>query len=366
MNFRISTCVTLAIIVNCANCAYGRDLVLVLPVKAHAFAQIESGMRHALGTGVEVQVILASDFEGKPGGVVEAAHGTQPDLILPLGTGMSRMFLAAAGAETPPLLCIAVTNPADVLPADQLEAPRKLRAGVVTDGPARIYAETADLIAQLYPEFGTLGTVWNPAEANSVANYDRIQTEAARHGWRVVARQISNAEDIESAARSLVEAGAHACWISKDRLMTSSPARLIEICHGRRVPVFCSDAGTVERFHALGTSSVAFEDLGRYIGQMARQIVVENVDVRTLPVSTLEDTKIFLSRAAIDALEIQIPDQIATRAVFLGSATGVIPSGRSDWVWPILGLVLLAVIGGLAVVLARRRHPTPDGGRETR
>lgn len=365
MAFRLWMCFVVVLAVSHRLAAAGADAVVVLPVKAQAFDQIETGIRLEFGRDIDLRILLASDFEGKPGGVVEAAHATHPDLILPLGTGMSRMFVAAAGADTPPVLCIAVTNPADVLRADQLEPPRQLRATVVTDGPARIYMETADLIAALYPRVGALGTVWNPAEANSVANYERIQQEASRHGWKVAARQISNAEDIEPAARSLVEAGAQAVWISKDRLMTSSPARLIEICHGRGVPVFCSDAGTVERFHALGTSSVAFEDLGRYIGRLARRIILEKVDVRTIPVSTLEETKVFLSRPAIDVLNIQIPDQIARRAVFLGDSARAAPSSRSNWTWPILGLFVIVAIGGLVVVLARRRRPVRPEGSET-
>lgn len=346
--------------------AQGKEAAFIIPVRAPAFVPIEEGIREAIGSELTLRVLLASDFAGQPEGVVEAALADRPFVLLPLGTTLCRSFLAAGETrELPPIICVAVTNPLDVLPDSELESGRVVRATVVPDGPTSIYPGTADLIHELYPSAERLGTVYNPGEANSLTNRERIAMEAERHGWQLIEKSINGPEDVEPIAQALLAERPDAIWISKDRIMTSQPQALIELAHRQGVPVFASDAGTVEYFEALGTRSVSFKDLGLFVGGLALE-VHEGRDVRLIPISTVEETEVFLSRPAMAELGLKFPEELLTEAVLIGSTqetlegTQDLANSANDndaglvWIIAVVGLGVLILLW-LVVVRARMR-----------
>lgn len=324
-------------------------VVLVLPVTADAFDDIERGIRATVGEEVTVEVLLATDYPGQTEALIAAAAGRRPALILPLGTTLCRAFLAASESRSlPPQICVAVTNAADVLSPEQIPPGRPVDVTIVPDGPESIYPRTADLAERLVPGLRRLGTIYSPSEANSLTNRERIAAEAANRGWQLIERTVSGPSDVEPVARALLATSPDAIWISKDRVMTGQPQRLIELAHQNGVPVFASDAGTVERFNALGTVSVSFEDLGRLVGRRVLAYL-DGTPVSAMPVATVEDTHIFLSRPAIQRLSIEIPQAVADSAIYFGNVniTGSErPPARGAW-GAVMALIVLA--GGLVL-----------------
>lgn len=328
---------------------------MVWPAKAPAFEEIRLGLEERVAPRLKIHVILASDFQGKPGGVVEAALGHRPVTVLPIGTVLACAFLAATETRaTPPIIAVAVTNALDVLPAEQIQPPRTLPATVVLDGPATIYSGTATLIADIIRPCKRIGTVFNPHEANSLSNLERIKFEAQRREWVVIEKPIESPSDVRLVARALLDEGVDAIWVGKDRIMTSNPQPLIELVHANGVPVFASDAGTVSGFHAVGTRSVSFRELGRFVGDRLLE-VLGGRDVRTMPVSTVEETRIFLSRSALQLLHLEIPAAVAAEAVFV-DAPGAEPQVDGT-IHRLLFAFLAVAVGAVILLWARRtRH----------
>lgn len=334
--------------------ASDQDVVMVIPAQVPAFEAIRQGIEESLPSDLHLTLLLATDFRGKPGGVVDAAVERAPLVVLSVGTGLSQSFLAASRTQTlPPVIAVAITDAADVLGAE-LAAPRSVKMTVVLDGPPSIYPNTADLIASLVPHLTLLGTVYNPGERNSVSNLDKIRSMATQHGWKLAEESIANPDDVPQVARSLVDRGVQAILISKDRIMTSAPTPLIEYAHRHGVPVFASDAGTVQAFGALGTSSVSFEQLGEHVAHLVARIA-QGESVSDMPVSTVERTTVFLSAAAVSQLKIAVPDSILQAATVFGSMpakTAARASDRSNH--NALYLLLLVVVVATVIVLARR------------
>jgi putative ABC transport system substrate-binding protein len=228
---------------------------------------------------------------------------------------------------------------------------------IVPDGPTSIYPRTADLINALVPALRRLGTVYNPGEANSLTNRVRISEEATRLGWELIERTVGGPEDVEPTARALLAQDLQAIWISKDRIMTGQPQRLIELAHAAGVPVFASDAGTVERFNAVATVSVSFEDLGKFVGRRVLEHL-RGSRVSDMPISTVEDTHVFLSSQAVNLLRLTIPDSIRQQAITFGAAVNPVPAvvsrGPNTTLVLVLMAVTLVVLAGVARSLRRK------------
>ena len=140
--------------------------------------------------------------------------------------------------------------------------------------------------------------------------------------------------------------------------MTSRPEFLIERMHQEGVPVFASDAGTVERFHALATESVSFEQLGAHVGQIGAEILGGR-DIRTVPISTVEETCIFVSLDAEKTLGLSVREKLADANVVYFGSNASDPEkkdrgGQMGWIgW---ATVTILVVLGVASILRRSRR----------
>ena len=74
--------------------------------------------------------------------------------------------------------------------------------GVYTQGP---YREMAELLRTHFPQIKRVGTLFCPAEANSVANKDMFVREASRCGLTVETVPVNSASELPDAATGPVQ-----------------------------------------------------------------------------------------------------------------------------------------------------------------
>lgn len=322
--------------------------VLVKPAAIPAFDAIEHGMRDTVGARAAIRVLLATDFGGQPGGVVAAARAEHPVVIVVLGTPLSQAFHAALTEPgDPPIISAAISDPSKVL-GSEIQPPRTTNITVVRDGPPQIYSDTAVLIGQLVPRIRRLGTVYNDHEDNSVYNRDRIREVAAARRWELVEKVITDPTQVESVGQSLLSEHVDAIWISKDRIMTSQPGPLIEAAHARGVPVFASDAGTVETFSAVATRSVSPYQIGQHVGAVVLE-VLDGKAPSQMPVSAVSETTTFISAKAVGQLDLELPNEVLRNATVFGTdANPVGPAAASGQA----GVMYVAIVGGVLAAIA--------------
>jgi putative tryptophan/tyrosine transport system substrate-binding protein len=330
--------------------------VLVKPAAIPAFDALERGMRDTIRKELQVRVLLASDFGGQPGGVIEAARAEKPFVVVVLGTPLSQAFSAAfVQATDPPLIAAAISDPSKVL-GDHVEPPRPTNITVVRDGPPEIYPDTASLIRSLVPGARRIGTVYNDHEDNSLFNRDRIREQAKAQGWELVERVVTEPGQVEAIGQALLAERVDAIWISKDRIMTSQPAPLIEAAHARKVPVFASDAGTVEAFGAVGTRSVSPFQIGQHVGDRVNAVAQGEAPAQ-MPISAVSKTTVFLSARAVKQLNLQVPSEVLAGAiVFESPADKAAPKAASGASLVVVFVIAAAVVGALVVILLYRRR----------
>jgi ABC-type uncharacterized transport system substrate-binding protein len=95
-----------------------------------------------------------------------------------------------------------------------------------------------NLVLSLQPEIKWVGTVYTPAEINSVIYKEHLGGAAKKRGIMLVAAPASTATEILDAANSLVSQGIEAfCQIS-DNLTGSSGSSIQKVSHDRKIPYY--------------------------------------------------------------------------------------------------------------------------------
>ncbi|HNW60288.1 MAG TPA: ABC transporter substrate binding protein [bacterium] len=111
---------------------------------------------------------------------------------------------------------------------------------------------TLALVRQIRPGPLTIGTIWDPAQPNSVFNVENLQRAAeAAPGVTFAGATITSSAEVYQAAVALAQKGIDAFVLSPDNIVYSAFEAVVKAAGPRRIPIFLSD---VER---LGDGALA-------------------------------------------------------------------------------------------------------------
>ena len=99
-------------------------------------------------------------------------------------------------------------------------------------------AEQAQLIKDFVPNLKTLGVIYNSSEVNSEVQVNALKTVAQKMGVTLKIATVSNVNDIQQAANSLV-GKVQAIYIPTDNVLASAMPTLIKVTNQAKLPVIC-------------------------------------------------------------------------------------------------------------------------------
>lgn len=181
---------------------------------------------------------------------------------------------------------------------------------------------------QMRPEMKRLGLVWNPAEANSMA-----QTVLARRICKELALELiegnaENASVVQEVANSVIARGADAIWISGDITVSLAATSVIGAAQKSRIPVFSSLPPLVTKGALLDMGS-DYQQIGRDLGSLTAD-VLEGADPASIPVENKVKVVLFYNEKVVPTLKEhwEITPQIRSEATGFVSATKTeLPAG---------------------------------------
>ncbi|MCX6239116.1 MAG: ABC transporter substrate-binding protein [Bacteroidia bacterium] len=166
------------------------------------------------------------------------------------------------------------------------------------------------LVHQLHPRMKRAGTVFAPAEINSVSYKDRLAAAAKKDGIELIAAPAGNATDVLDAANSLVAQRIDVfCQIS-DNLTGSCSAAILKVSLDSKVPYY----GFVSQQMKQGAVAVGARDYfqaGYEAGQMGIE-VLSGKDPAKIPYRFVEKTDYLITLETAKIFKIRVPDQIFT------------------------------------------------------
>ncbi len=164
------------------------------------------------------------------------------------------------------------------------------------------------MVKHLHPGIKKIGTVFTPAEINSVSYKDHLEEAAKKEGLQLIAVPASSATDVLDAANSLVSQRIEAfCQIS-DNLVGSCSSAVLKVSINSKIPLY----GFATNLIAQGAVAVCardYEQAGYESGEMAMK-VLSGIDPSTIPYKYVQKTDFLISNKNAKLYGIVVPESI--------------------------------------------------------
>ncbi|MCK7544644.1 ABC transporter substrate-binding protein [Marinobacter bryozoorum] len=232
--------------------------------------------------------------------------GDQPDVIVAIATPSAQT--AAAATRNIPVVFSAVTDPVAAKLVKSLDAPGANISGVSDMLPLDRHL---DMMLRIVPEAGTIGTVYNPGEANAVALVDMLEERLAARGLKLEKAAATKTSEVLGAARSLSDK-VDAIYLTTDNTVISAAEAVISVGERAKIPVFAADTATVER-GAVAAMGFNYYDLGRQTGAMVVR-VLEGASPADIPVETVDKLELYVNPKAAEKMGITLSDDLISEA----------------------------------------------------
>lgn len=281
----------------------------------------ENGFEAALaGAGLKAGVNVTYDLQTVGGDperaqtIIQKFLADKVDLIHSIGTAPTRAALKAPGSV--PVVFSAVTDPvgAGIVPAGAMPGkPSGMNVTGISDRwPVTLQLET---YAKIVPHAKKWGTMYNPAETNSVVQV-RLMRDAARQlGLELVEMTVDGTNETRAVALALA-AKVQAIFIISDSTVSADIQSVVDACQSRQIPFFTGSSGSLSR-GALAAFGIDYFLAGYAAGKKAA-LVLRGIPPGHIPWNLAEHFGLVLNQKAAKALGIVIPAdmlRIADRVV---------------------------------------------------
>jgi ABC-type uncharacterized transport system substrate-binding protein len=164
------------------------------------------------------------------------------------------------------------------------------------------------------PGLRRVGLVWNPAEANSVAQTTIARKVCSDLGIELIEANADNSTGAIEAAGSVLARGAEAIWISGDITVSTASEPIIAAAKKARIPVFSSLPLTIKS-GALFDLGANYVEVGRAVGQLAAD-VLDGKDPATIPVENYVPEAFLYNATVLEGLRDRwtIPEAVRAKA----------------------------------------------------
>ncbi len=164
-------------------------------------------------------------------------------LIHSIATGTTQAIVKHN--KTIPVVFSSVTDPVSAGIVPKNSAPGKKTGnnltGVSDQWPVALQMQ---IYARMLPTAKRWGTIYNPAEANSVKHINAMREAAQKLGLKLIEVHVANSNAVAQAASSLV-GKVDAITITSDNTTVANLSALVQLCNDRKIPLFAGDVDSV-------------------------------------------------------------------------------------------------------------------------
>ncbi|MCL4263179.1 MAG: ABC transporter substrate-binding protein [Anaerolineae bacterium] len=284
------------------------------------------------------------------------------DLIVTTSTPAAQAALNATQdmADPIPIIFTTVTDP---YAAGIATAPDEHPAWMTGSQMFPPLEETFDTMLEINPDLTTIGFLYNPAEANSVAQTEVVQQIADERGITLEIATVSNSSEIRTAAESLAGLGIDFFYFTQDSTVASGSEAVVQVANDNGIPIITNDIPTVAKGGTAAVGASLRED-GRVAGEMAVAFLNGEIDLATTDIQRVGVFDYFINRAGASAQGIELPASLIERAIdqtpadFEGSAE---PTEEEKGEFTI-GMMVIASVPALELVQESFIEAMAEGG----
>lgn len=211
-----------------------------------------------------------------------------------------------------PIVFSSITDPvsAGIVPANS--APGKKTGtnitGVSDLWPVALQMET---YAKFVPKAKKWGTIYNPAETNSVMHIKAMREAAGKMGLELVEVTISSSKEVAQAAASLV-GKVQAITITSDNTAVTDLESIVAVCNKHKIALFAGDVDSVPR-GAVAAYGLDYYLVGYSAGKKAA-LILKGVKPGDIPWGPVEKFSLVINEKAARAQGVVIDPAMLKKA----------------------------------------------------
>ena len=227
------------------------------------------------------------------------------DLMVGIATPSATACFAAAEDKNIPVVFNAITDPVEA----------KLDSGNVTGVSDKLPVEAQlDLIRTLQPEAKTIGIIYTTSEPNSVSAIEEYKAKAPDYGFEIDTVGVTSQAEVTQAADTLISHKVDCFSNLPDNNVVGVLAAILEKTDEAGIPVYGSEIEQV-KLGCVASAGIDYVQLGIQTGLMAAKVLTGQATCQELPYETIAEYGIYVNSAALEAMNITLPDAVAQKAI---------------------------------------------------
>ena len=165
-----------------------------------------------------------------------------------------------------------------------------------------------DLLLKVVPNAKSVGTIYCSSEVNSQLQVDILKKAATAKGVTIKEATVSNVNDIQQAARSLV-GKVQAIYVPTDNVLASAMPTLVSVTEEAKLPVICGEGGMVKA-GGLATLGVDYYKLGFQAGEMAASILSGKSKPSDMAIQAQKEFKAMVNVKEAEKIGLKVPEDV--------------------------------------------------------
>ena len=166
--------------------------------------------------------------------------------------------------------------------------------------------QQAAVIAELFPDAGTVGLLYCSSEPNSVYQVTLVEEYLMDMGYKCKSFAFVDVNDLSAVCEAAC-AASDVIYIPTDNTCAMYTENIANVVLPAGVPVVTGDAATCAAA-GVATFSISYYDLGYVTGEMAAKILTGKADISTMPVRSVSEAEKIYNPVNCEKLGIAIPD----------------------------------------------------------
>ncbi len=167
-----------------------------------------------------------------------------------------------------------------------------------------------DLFSKIAPQARVWGTIYNPAESNSVFFLKELRASAGRLGLELIEVTVTDSSQVKAAAASLA-GRVNALFNPADNTVTAGSKGLIEACDANQIALFTGGSGAARG--ALASYGIDYYLVGYAAGKKA-SLVLKGSEPGAIPWGSVDKFTLIINLRAARAQGMTIPPEMLQMA----------------------------------------------------
>lgn len=231
------------------------------------------------------------------------------DIVICIATPVAIQAKATFVDTDTKVVFAAVSDPVSANVVSNLNAPE---GNVTGTSDAVDLEKQLELAYAVNKDLNNVGFIYTGGEANSVANFERLQALAADKGFNLLDRQINSPAEITEVANALVSK-IDALIVTDDNNVASAMSTLSSILIENKVPCYCAADSEIQDGGMMGYS-INYEKLGVDTADMAVELF-NGKEVKDVPVKVYssDELALYYNSIFINNANITVPSELLAK-----------------------------------------------------